>query len=137
MPEHYVVISTDYVITYKTAYYLRLSNKHKKIIFTFQSIEHHTFPTQMVWQNNWIQWGHSCINCYFQNWTSFYSITWNIPRHFFFLLNDFFFTEWVMWKELYSSGIVKVKDLISEEYIFINLSHYCPSHHIEYNFIQY
>ncbi len=40
----------------------------------------------------------------------------------------------LMWKELYSSGIVKVKDLISEEGQFIDLNHYCTSHHIKYNF---
>ncbi len=42
----------------------------------------------------------------------------------------------VMWKELYSSGIVKVKDLISEEGQFIDLNQYCTSHHIKFNFIQ-
>ncbi len=41
-----------------------------------------------------------------------------------------------MLKELYSSGIVKVKDLISEGGQFIDLYHYCTSHHIKYNFIQ-
>ncbi len=41
-----------------------------------------------------------------------------------------------MWKELYSSGIVKVKDLISQEGQSIDLNHYCTSHHIIYNFIQ-
>ncbi len=41
-----------------------------------------------------------------------------------------------MWKELYSSGIVKVKDLISEEGQFIDLNHFCISYHIKYNFIQ-
>ncbi len=41
-----------------------------------------------------------------------------------------------MWKNVYSSGIVKMKDLISEEGQFIDLNHNCTSHHIKYNFIQ-
>ncbi len=36
---------------------------------------------------------------------------------------------------LYSSGIVKVKDLISEERQLIDLNHYCTFHYIKYNFI--
>ncbi len=44
--------------------------------------------------------------------------------------------NWLVWKELYSSGIVKVKHLVSWEEQFIDLNHYCKSHHITYNFIQ-
>ena len=42
----------------------------------------------------------------------------------------------VMWNELYSSGIVKIKDLISRDGQFIDLNLHCKSHHIKYNFIQ-
>ncbi len=39
-----------------------------------------------------------------------------------------------MWKELYSSGIVKVKELISKDGQFIDLKHHFTSHHIKYTF---